>query len=215
MNLQEYLLREKADSNLWWRLSCGIHLNLFEEAAEKLDTTERALINLQKDYDLNNCRTNKAEQKVIELADQLEYWRPHAIELEQKLSEIRAASRPKKEHFQKREMMNAAITKLKQSDDEGSRLVAEWVERQQARNVLRMIDQTCEKCGHGMGEDGCPYCLKQELTKAQGQILLYQTTINKIDDYFEYQNESIKDRQRVHGIFEWLTNKLKTLHDER
>lgn len=32
--MKEFLEAEKEDSNLWWRLSCGQHQNLFEEAVE-------------------------------------------------------------------------------------------------------------------------------------------------------------------------------------
>ena len=38
---------------------------------------------------------------------------------------------------------------------------------------------------------------------------LYQNAINEIDDYFEYRNESKKDRKMVHSILEKLTRKLK------
>ena len=36
----------------------------------------------------------------------------------------------------------------------------------------------------------------------------YIKAINKIDDYFEYQYQSIKDQQRVHKILKELTEDL-------
>ena len=35
MNLDEYLA--SSDPNIFWKLSCGDHLNLLEEALERLD----------------------------------------------------------------------------------------------------------------------------------------------------------------------------------
>lgn len=39
----------------------------------------------------------------------------------------------------------------------------------------------------------------------------YQQAINRIDDYFEYINESAKDRAYVHSVLERLTTALKEL----
>jgi len=36
----------------------------------------------------------------------------------------------------------------------------------------------------------------------------YQKAINKIDDYFEYANESKSDRERIHKILAELTADL-------
>lgn len=37
----------------------------------------------------------------------------------------------------------------------------------------------------------------------------YIKAINKIDDYFEYANESIKDRAFIHKVLEELTNDIR------
>ena len=34
--LADYLEAEQEDGNLWWRIDCGHHLNLFEEAVDAL-----------------------------------------------------------------------------------------------------------------------------------------------------------------------------------
>jgi len=36
----------------------------------------------------------------------------------------------------------------------------------------------------------------------------YQHTINKIDDWFEYMNESVEDRKKIHEILDNLTLRL-------
>ena len=36
----------------------------------------------------------------------------------------------------------------------------------------------------------------------------YRNFVNQIDDYFEYSNESLKDRKKVHQLLENLTDKL-------
>jgi hypothetical protein len=38
---------------------------------------------------------------------------------------------------------------------------------------------------------------------------IYQKAINKIADYFEYRNESVKDRLKVQEILSELTNNLR------
>lgn len=40
MNLQEYKEQSARDPNLWWRLSSGEHLNLFEEALDRIEELE-------------------------------------------------------------------------------------------------------------------------------------------------------------------------------
>lgn len=46
------------------------------------------------------------------------------------------------------------------------------------------------------------------LSKKDQVLTAYVEAINEIDDYFEYRNESKKDRERVHMILEKLTGKL-------
>jgi hypothetical protein len=51
--------------------------------------------------------------------------------------------------------------------------------------------------------------LVAEVERLQRLLGHYQQAINKIDDYFEYRNESKKDRDKVHGILESLTAEMK------
>ena len=39
----------------------------------------------------------------------------------------------------------------------------------------------------------------------------YVEAINKIDDYFEYRSDSLKDRNFVYGVLDKLSDNLKTL----
>lgn len=38
--LDEFLLAYSADDNWWWRVSCGHHQNLFEEAVDRMQAAE-------------------------------------------------------------------------------------------------------------------------------------------------------------------------------
>lgn len=40
----------------------------------------------------------------------------------------------------------------------------------------------------------------------------YKKAINKIDDWFEYMNESKKDREFIHGVLDNLTGKLEKIY---
>jgi hypothetical protein len=40
----------------------------------------------------------------------------------------------------------------------------------------------------------------------------YKKAINKIDDFFEYANESKKDREFIHGVLDNLTGKLAKIY---
>ena len=40
-SIAEYLEAEKHDSNLWWRISCGHHQNLFGQAMDVIDGLHR------------------------------------------------------------------------------------------------------------------------------------------------------------------------------
>lgn len=44
--LDEFLARFEEDDNEWWTLSCGHHLNLFEDAVERMQEAERILARL-------------------------------------------------------------------------------------------------------------------------------------------------------------------------
>lgn len=41
--LNEFLARFEQDDNEWWRIPCGDHLNLFEEAVSRMQDAERRL----------------------------------------------------------------------------------------------------------------------------------------------------------------------------
>jgi len=50
--------------------------------------------------------------------------------------------------------------------------------------------------------------LKRKVHRQDELIAAYQKTINRIDDYFEYTNESKSDREEVHTILARLTKFL-------
>lgn len=41
--LDEFLKRYEHDDNEWWRIPCGDHQNLFDEAVERMQAAERRL----------------------------------------------------------------------------------------------------------------------------------------------------------------------------
>ena len=53
--------------------------------------------------------------------------------------------------------------------------------------------------------------LQWEIKILKKRMEAYQEAINKIDDWFEYANESAKDREKVHEILDNLTLKLSTI----
>lgn len=42
-SLEEWAELEKEDPQLWWRIECGHHLNLFEAALDRIEELEAAL----------------------------------------------------------------------------------------------------------------------------------------------------------------------------
>jgi hypothetical protein len=54
-----------------------------------------------------------------------------------------------------------------------------------------------------------------DLERVTRRLLAYQTTINRIDDFFEYANESTKDREFIHRELDKLTNKLVKINQEK
>jgi len=50
--------------------------------------------------------------------------------------------------------------------------------------------------------------LQRKVHRQDELIAAYQKTINRIDDYFEYTNESKSDRKEVHAILARLTEFL-------
>jgi hypothetical protein len=49
----------------------------------------------------------------------------------------------------------------------------------------------------------------------RNRLTIYQGAVNEIDDYFEYRNESKKDRKKVHEILKRLTENLVDEHARR
>ena len=41
----------------------------------------------------------------------------------------------------------------------------------------------------------------------------YRNFVNQIEDYFEYSNESLKDREKVHQLLGNLTDKLVEIEE--
>jgi hypothetical protein len=41
--LDDFLVEYEQDDNVWWRLACGHHMNLFEEAVSRMLSAERRL----------------------------------------------------------------------------------------------------------------------------------------------------------------------------
>lgn len=51
------------------------------------------------------------------------------------------------------------------------------------------------------------------ITKDEHRLQLYQDTINRIDDYFEYRYESVVDKDHVQSVLNTLTTKLSKLYN--
>jgi len=43
---------------------------------------------------------------------------------------------------------------------------------------------------------------------------IYREAINQIDDYFEYRNESKRDKEFVMGVLDGIADKIKTLNTD-
>jgi len=54
--------------------------------------------------------------------------------------------------------------------------------------------------------------LKKRVKVVELRNKAYQFSINKIDDWFEYMNESVADRKKIHEILDNLTMRLNS-HD--
>jgi len=57
--------------------------------------------------------------------------------------------------------------------------------------------------------------VSEEMRRVKSAMKYYQIAINKIDDYFEYRNESAKDRKEVHLILAALTSCFEELYEEK
>jgi len=53
--------------------------------------------------------------------------------------------------------------------------------------------------------------LQRDLHRQKELTAAYQKTVNRIDDYFEYANESKSDREKVQEILGRLTKFLKEI----
>lgn len=56
--------------------------------------------------------------------------------------------------------------------------------------------------------------LYSQVRKNTSLLMVYRNCINNIDDYFEYTNESQKDRKKVHQLLQNLTEKLVKIEEE-
>lgn len=52
--------------------------------------------------------------------------------------------------------------------------------------------------------------MTEEIDRLKRQREVYATAVNQIDDYFEYGNESVRDRDQVYKILDNLKLKLST-----
>ena len=50
--------------------------------------------------------------------------------------------------------------------------------------------------------------LERRIKALESRNRAYQQAINKIDDWFEYMNESVADRKKIHEILDNLTLRL-------
>ena len=56
---------------------------------------------------------------------------------------------------------------------------------------------------------------KQEIVYLQARLAIYQQTMNRIDDYFEYHHRSGDDQRAVHHCMSQLTLQLQSLERAR
>lgn len=52
---------------------------------------------------------------------------------------------------------------------------------------------------------------QQKLCILEDINIAYREAINEVDDYFEYRNESKKDREFIHKVLIKLTNRLSRI----
>lgn len=70
------------------------------------------------------------------------------------------------------------------------------------------LDFLCRECGAKASSDRWNTRYNIEPVKESEQLEAYREAVNKFDDHFEYANESLSDRKRVHMILSELTEKL-------
>jgi hypothetical protein len=62
-----------------------------------------------------------------------------------------------------------------------------------------------------MSQSDAIFEMQGKCDKLKKQLAAYQEAVNKIDDWFEYANESKKDRDFIHKVLDKLTLKLSTI----
>ena len=93
-----------------------------------------------------------------------------------------------------------------------------------------MIDKLQSTCGCGQpvkysspcGKGSCnkyKHCptyeeLEEDYWKSERDIQVYRNFVNKLDDYFEYRFESMKDQKKVNQLLQDLTEALVRLEEE-
>ena len=83
--------------------------------------------------------------------------------------------------------------------------MAEWEDYDFINYVSNETTLTAEiKCACGKGS-----CDKNER-----YLKAYRNFVNQIDDYFEYRDESIEDRKKVHQLLQNLTEQLVNVENE-
>ena len=56
--------------------------------------------------------------------------------------------------------------------------------------------------------------LCEDVRKNERYLKAYRNFVNQIDDYFEYRNEPIEDRKKVHQLLQNLTEQLVNVENE-
>jgi hypothetical protein len=69
MNLKDFIEQEKKDSNLFWRLSSGIHKNMLDEAIDEIERL-KSIIDLEPNTLEFACHiTGHNEETIIQMYD--------------------------------------------------------------------------------------------------------------------------------------------------
>jgi len=81
----------------------------------------------------------------------------------------------------------------------------------------KLVEYT-STCGKGSCNKYKRYPTYEELLEQNNlnerYLRVYRNFVNNTDDYFEYRNESKKDRQKVHQLLQNLTDQLVNLEEE-
>jgi len=63
-----------------------------------------------------------------------------------------------------------------------------------------------------MKENKVDEAVEAQLKQSEQALKEYQKTINRIDDFFEYANESKKDRAFIHEQLDKLSSRLEKIY---